>query len=51
VFEVSIPFADIRIAPAEPGAAYPETEELLRLVASDLLPKWQHRARSRFFKT
>jgi hypothetical protein len=51
VFELSIPFADIRIAAAEPGAAYPETEELLRLLASDLLPKWQHRARSRFSST
>jgi hypothetical protein len=48
-FEISVPFADIRVAPAEAGAVYPETEELLRALAEDLLPKWQNRARSRFF--
>jgi hypothetical protein len=41
-FEISVLFADIRIAPAEAGAIYPETE--------NLLPRWQHRARSRFFR-
>jgi len=50
VFEISVPFEDVRIAPAEAGAIYPETEELLRLLAENLLPKWQSRARSRFFR-
>ena len=48
-YEITIPFADIRIAPAEAGAIYSETEELLRMLAESLLPRWQNRARSRFF--
>jgi hypothetical protein len=51
VFQISTPFQDIRIAPAEAGAIYPETEELLRLVSEHLFPKWQNRARSRFFRS
>lgn len=51
VFHISTPFRDIRIGPAEAGAIYPETEELLRLVSEHLFPKWQSRARSRFFRT
>jgi hypothetical protein len=50
VFQISTPFRDIRIGPLEPGAIYPETEELLRLVSEHLFPKWQSRARSRFFR-
>jgi hypothetical protein len=50
-YEISIPFADIRIAPAEAGAVYGETDELLRLLAENLLPRWQSRERSRFFGT
>jgi hypothetical protein len=50
VFQISTPFQDIRIAPVEAGALYPETEELLRLVSEHLFPKWQNRARSRFFR-
>lgn len=49
IYEISIPFADIRIAPAEPGAVYPETEDLMRLLAENLVPRWMNRARSRFF--
>jgi hypothetical protein len=49
VFEISIPFEDIRVAPAEAGAVYAETEELLRMLSESLLPKWQHRSRSRYF--
>jgi hypothetical protein len=48
-YEISTPFEDIRIGPAVAGAIYPETEELLRLLAESLLPKWQNRARSRYF--
>jgi hypothetical protein len=48
-YEISTPFVDIRIAPAEPGAVYRETDELLRLLAESLLPRWQSRERSRFF--
>ena len=51
VFEITVPFEDVRIAPVEAGAIYRETEELLRLLAETLLPKWQNRARSRFFRT
>ena len=50
-FQVWTPFQDIRIAPVEAGAIYPETEELLRLVSEHLFPKWLSRARSRFFRT
>ena len=50
LFEITVPFADIRIAPAEAGAIYGETEELLRLLTDTLLPKWQARERSRFFR-
>jgi hypothetical protein len=49
VFEISIPFADIRVAPADADAVYPETEELLRMLSESLLPKWQNRSRSRYF--
>lgn len=49
LFEISIPFEDIRVAPAEAGAAYPETEELLHMLTESLLPKWQSRSRSRYF--
>ena len=51
MFEITVPFEDVRIAPVEAGAIYRETEELLRLLAENLLPKWQNRARSRFFRT
>lgn len=50
VFEISTPFRDVRIAPVPAGAIYPETEELLRLIAEHLFPRWQSRARSRFFR-
>ena len=50
LFEISVPFQDVRIAPAEAGAIYPETEELLRLLSDNLLSKWQARERSRFFR-
>lgn len=50
VFQISTPFQDVRIGPLEAGAIYPETEELLRLVSEHLFPKWQSRARSRFFR-
>jgi len=49
-FQVSAPFQDVRIGPVEEGALYPETEELLRVVGEHLFPKWQSRARSRFFR-
>jgi hypothetical protein len=49
-YEVSAPFGDVRIAPAEAGAVYRETEELLRLVVESLIPKWQNRERSRFYR-
>jgi hypothetical protein len=49
IFEISIPFEDIRIAPVEEGAVYPETEDLLRMLAESLLPRWMNRARSRYF--
>jgi hypothetical protein len=48
-YEISIPFEDIRIAPAEAGAVYRETEELLRMLADSLMPRWQNRQRSRYF--
>ncbi len=48
-YEISIPFDDIRIAPAEAGAIYPETEELRRMLVESLMPRWQSRSRSRFF--
>jgi hypothetical protein len=47
-YRISIPFENIRIAPAEAGAVYPETEELLRMLAESLLPRWQSRQRSRY---
>lgn len=47
-FEISTVFQDIRIVPVEAGAVFKETEELLRLVVDNLVPKWQTRARSRF---
>jgi hypothetical protein len=49
-YAVSTPFEDVRVAPVEEGAVYPETEELLRLICEYLFPKWQSRARSRFFR-
>ncbi|HWW78493.1 MAG TPA: hypothetical protein VNY82_02785 [Steroidobacteraceae bacterium] len=51
VFEISIPFEDIRVAPVEAGAVYGETEELLRMLSESLLPKWQNRSRSRYFSS
>ena len=48
LYELSAPNLDVRIAPAEGGAVYRETEELLRLLSESLLPKWQNRARARF---
>ena len=48
-YQISIPFEDIRIAPAEWGAIYPETEELLRMLSESLMPRWQNRQRSRYF--
>jgi hypothetical protein len=47
-YQISVAFEHVRVAPAQRGAVYPETEELLRLVWDNLVPKWQHRARSRF---
>jgi hypothetical protein len=49
IFQISIPFADIRIAPLEEGAIYGETEDLLRMLSESLLPRWMNRARSRYF--
>jgi hypothetical protein len=49
-FEITAPFGDARVAPLEPGAVYPETEELLRLITENLIPKWQNRERSRFYR-
>jgi hypothetical protein len=49
-FQISAPFQDVRIGPVEAGAIYPETEELLRLVSEHLFPKWQSRARTRFYR-
>jgi len=49
-YRVSMPFQDVRIGPVEEGALYPETEELLRVVGEQLFPKWQSRARARFFR-
>ncbi|MDB6089580.1 MAG: hypothetical protein JWN85_2364 [Gammaproteobacteria bacterium] len=51
LYEISIPFMDLRIAPAEPGAAYPETEALLRLMTDNLITRWQHRGPARVFRT
>jgi hypothetical protein len=51
LYELSAPYQDVRIAPAERGAAYRETDELMRLLNEYLLPKWQNRARSRFYRT
>jgi hypothetical protein len=47
-YQISIPHEDIRIAPFETGAIYPQTEELLRMLAESLLPRWQSRQRSRY---
>lgn len=47
-FQVTAPFQDVRIAPVEEGAIYPETEELLRVITEHVFPKWQSRARNRF---
>jgi hypothetical protein len=47
-YEISAPHTDILVAPAEPGAIYRETEDLLRLVRENLIPRWQSRERSRF---
>ena len=51
LYELSAPHQDVRIAAAESGAAYRETDELLRLLTEYLLPKWQNRARSRFYRS
>ena len=50
VYQISTPYQDIRIAPVEAGAAYRETDELLQLIVEHLVPKWQTRARTRFFR-
>jgi hypothetical protein len=50
VFEITAPFGDVRIAPLEAGAVYRETAELLRLIVENLIPKWQNRERSRFYR-
>jgi hypothetical protein len=50
VYQVSAPHEDVRIAPVEAGVAYRETDELLHLIVEHLVPKWQTRARSRFFR-
>jgi hypothetical protein len=50
LYELSAPHLDVQIAPAESGAVYRETDELLRLLSEHLLPKWRNRARSRFFR-
>src|SRR5262249_23283973 len=49
-YEVSAPHDDVRIAPVGTGAAYPETDELLRLLVEYVTPKGQTRARSRFMR-
>jgi len=49
-YAVSTPYQDVRVAPVESGTVYPETEELLRLLGDELFPKWQSRARARFFR-
>lgn len=49
-YDLSVPHADVRVAPVEPGATYRETEELLRLVTENLIPRWQTRARARFYR-
>jgi hypothetical protein len=49
-YQVSTPFQDVRVAPIEEGAVYPETEELLRLIGEQLFPMWQSRARGRYFR-
>jgi len=49
-YEITARFGDVRVAPAEPGAVYRETEELLRLIVENLVSKWQNRERSRFFR-
>jgi hypothetical protein len=51
LYEISAPYKDVRITPAESGAVYPETDELLRSLSEILLPKWQNRARARFYRT
>jgi hypothetical protein len=51
LYELSAPHLDVRIAPAEKDAVYRETDELLRLLMESLLPKWQNRARTRFYRT
>jgi hypothetical protein len=51
LYEISVPHQDVRIAPVERGAAYRETDELLRLLMQNLLPKWQNRARARFYRS
>lgn len=43
VYLVSVPYGDVRVAPAETGAVYPETSELLRMLREQLLPRWQAR--------
>jgi hypothetical protein len=51
LYELSAPHLDVRIAPAESGAIYRETHELLRLLSEYLLPKWQNRGRTRFYRS
>ena len=51
LYELSAPHRDVRIAPAERGAVYRETDELLRLLCDYLLPKWRNRAPTRFYRS
>ena len=50
LYEISAPYKDVRIAAVERGAAYRETDDLLRLLAERLLPKWRNRAQARFYR-
>ena len=43
-YQISIPFEDIRIAPAEAGDCLSETEELLLMLAKACCRRWQNRA-------
>ena len=50
LYQISTPFQDIRIAPADPTDIFLETEELLKLIGDHLFPKWTARVRSRFYR-
>lgn len=49
-YVISAPHGDVRVAPAEDGAVYRETAELLSALKEQLLPLWQTR-RTRFYRT